>query len=447
MFSVKEILAATGGRVLSTANLRKRVFGVSIDSRTIKRGELFIAVRGKRFDGHDFITDAAKKGASLVIAASGIKPINPGVPAVVVRDTLQALGDIAAYHRKRFSIPVVGITGSNGKTTVKEMVAAISAKRYRVLKNKGTENNLVGLPLAILTLRNQDLAVLEMGANHWGEIGRLAQVLKPTIGVITNIGASHLEFLEDKEGVLRAKAEMVRELKRESILILNGDDQMLSRIKPRCKKISFGLGKKNDFMAEGVNSNGNVTFILNGAYLFSLNMLGRHNIYNALAAIAVCSALDIDIATMRSVLLNFESPSMRMELEKVKGISVINDSYNSNPLSLKRAIETFSDLKTGGRKILITGDMLELGKRSRFFHTLAGRLIAGASIDELVGVGELSRFTVSAAKRSGMKKGSLWSCRDPEEALEIAKKIVKPGDVLLIKGSRAMRMERIIEGL
>ncbi len=420
----------------------------SIDSRTIKRGESFIAIKGKRFDGHDFIDEAIKKGASGIILDKNIKLCLRKIAVIKVKDTLKALGDIAANHRRRFDIPVVGITGSNGKTTVKEMLWSILKKRYTVLKNRGTENNLVGLPLTLLRLKEgHRAAVLEMGTNRWGEIARLTEILRPTIGVITNIGPSHLESFKDEEGVLRAKSELVHKLKMKDSIVLNGDDPMLSRIKSRRKKVTFGLKKDNDFRATEIKSNGSISFTLNGLYPFKLKILGNHNIYNALAAIAVSSLLGIEISLIKDALLNFKLPYMRMAPSVLKGITVINDAYNSNPFSLKWAIDTFSNFKTKGRRIIVSGDMLELGERRRLFHSQAGRLIAGSSIDALIAVGELSRHTAQAALRAGMGRDNLWSCSDSNEAARILKSVAKRGDAVLVKGSRAMCMERIINSL
>jgi len=449
MLNIGEILKATGGRLLS-GNRRCRIPGISIDSRTIKKGELFLAIKGRRFDGHYFIRDVFKKGACGAVVGNNLQEpslVKEG-RIIKVKDSLKALGDIAAYHRKRFDIPVIGITGSNGKTTVKEMVWHILSAKENVLKNRGTRNNLVGLSLTLLGLRkDHSAAVLEMGANHLGEIERLTEILKPTIGLINNIGPSHLEFLKDESGVLKVKSEMVHGLRKKDLLFLNGDDPMLERVEPRCKKIRFGLKKHNDFRATDIKSNGRISFKVNSISPLAINLPGMHNLYNALAAVAVTSYIGIDIFAVRDRLLDFRLPDMRMELKKVKGIEFINDAYNSNPLSLKCAIQTLSDFKRDGKKILVSGDMLELGPKGRFFHSLIGRAVAESSVDTLITVGRLSRYTAEAAGSAGMKKENLWPCSDAEEATTILRRIAKPGDTVLIKGSRAMAMEEIINHL
>lgn len=457
MFNLDDILKATGGRALYAGhNAQKKkmqILGISIDSRTIKKRELFVAIKGRRFDGHDFIDEAIKKGACGVVLELNPKEAMPALKnkgriGVRVKDTLMALGDIAAYHRRRFNIPVIGITGSNGKTTVKEMISQILKRSYNVLKNRGTENNLIGLPLTLLNLtENHSVAVLEMGANHSGEIKRLAEILKPTVGLITNIGPSHLEFLKDKAGVLKVKSEMVHGLGRKDLLVLNGDDPMLSKIRPRCRRLTFGLKRNNDFRAANIKLNGHISFMLNNLHPFIINILGMHNLYNALAAIAVSSHFDIDLSAIRCALLDFRLPAMRMELKNINGLEVINDAYNSNPVSLKWAIQTLSDFKRKGRKILVTGDMLELGRRCRLFHSQAGRLAAESSIDALIAVGRFSGYTAVAANRAGMKWRNLWPCSSIQEAVDILKRIAKKGDTVLVKGSRGMAMEKIIDRL
>ncbi len=409
--------------MLNIAEVLKR--GVSIDSRTIKRGQFFIAIRGKRFDGHDFIDTALKKGAFGVIGEEKGAMIR-------VKDSLTALGNIAAYHRKRFNIPIVGITGSNGKTTTKDMIAHILSYKGTVLKNNGTENNLIGLPLTLLRLKSRhSFAVLEMGANSFGEIRRLSNILKPNIGLITNIGPSHLEYFKDIEGVLKAKSELLEVLGIKETLFLNGDDAMLTRLKPRSIVKTFGKGRKNDIQPSHLK----------------VKFLGEHNEFNALSAIGVCMHLGISMNIIQEALGSFKGSSMRMEHKRIKGIDIINDAYNSNPLSLKCAIDAFSKFKAKGKRIVVSGDMLELGKKDRLFHGRAGRHIASSSIDKLVAVGSLSRYTLQAASRAGMDKDCLWSCLDSREAAALLKKIIEPGDAVLIKGSRSMSMEKIIDEL
>jgi len=451
MFDIGDILKATGGSLQFTvygSQDKRPISGVSIDSRTIKKDEIFVAIKGKKFDGHEFVREAVKKGAAGAVVDRDIEKTPRRIAVIRVGETIKALGDIARFHRSRFDIPVIGITGSNGKTTVKEMFSFILQKRYNILKSKGTENNHIGVPLTLLRLRKVHSAVvIEMGANHHGEIDRLAEIVKPAIGLITNIGSSHLEFFKDELGVLKAKSELVRKLPREGVVILNGDDKLLLRIKPRCKKITFGFRAGNDYRATDIKIDNKTSFLLNNTYRFKLKTLGWHNLYNALAAIAAARHMGVAMLDVKNALLNFKVPSMRTEFKTIRGINIIDDAYNSNPLSLKCAIDALSKLKTRGRRILVSGDMLELGDKSRLLHTLAGRLIAGSSIDTFIGVGKFSQFAVDAAGSAGMARCRLWLCPGVKEASGVLRSIARRGDAVLVKGSRGMRMERIIESL
>ncbi|MBI2447849.1 MAG: UDP-N-acetylmuramoyl-tripeptide--D-alanyl-D-alanine ligase, partial [Candidatus Omnitrophica bacterium] len=323
MFTIEEILRATGGRLIS-GSLKTEIKGVSIDSRTIQPGELFIAIKGERFDGHDFVEEALRKGAGGVVVA-GDSPKTGTVPFIRVKDTTISLGDIGGFHRKRFSIPVIGVTGSNGKTTTKEMVAHILSKRFNVLKNDGTQNNHIGLPQTLLRLNSTHGAcVLEMGMNHSGEIARLTRILKPTVGVITNIGASHMEFLGTIENVLMAKCELLEGIDAGGAAIINGSYPMLgkeARKRFRGRVITFGFDKGCDIMAEDVLSRDGWTIAtINGVHKLRLNVPGRHNIENALASWAAASLLGLEEKLILNALSEFKLPPMRMELIDINGI-------------------------------------------------------------------------------------------------------------------------------
>ena len=444
---ITEILKATGGKLVG-AGSAKPIAGVSIDSRTIKKGELFLAVRGLKYDGHDFIKAAFEKKARLAIAEFRPAYLAPRMPVIIVRDSITALGDLASHHRRKFNIPVVGITGSNGKTTVKEIAAHILGGRFNVLKNKGTENNFVGLPLTLLRLKpRHDVAVLEMGANHAGEISRLSMILKPTLGLITNIGPSHLGFFGDLGCVLKAKTEILEHLGKNPI-ILNEDDGLLQRIKPKTKKITFGIVKKSAFQAGNIREGANtLQFSLNKRVKIGLKLSGRHNVYNALAGIAIASVLGMDPKSIQKRIAQFKPLPMRMHVSLINGLSVVDDTYNSNPLSSRCAIEFLSHLKTKGRRIFVTGDMFELGRSTERFHKEIGKLTADSLIDKLITVGKLSEKTGSAARKAGMDASSVWNCASPDRAVSILSSIAQSGDTVLIKGSRAMGMERIIKKL
>lgn len=449
---VKEILKVTGGKLLSGSqetdiDLSK----ISTDSRTIKKGEFFLALSGPNFSGSDFVNDALKKGAAGAIAENIAKTSAAHNKVLIkVRNGTKALQDIAACHREKFVIPVICVTGSNGKTTVKDMIAAVLSTYYNVLKNEGTKNNHIGVPQTLLKLQpDHDMCVLELGTNHKGEIKALAAIARPTIAVLTNVGASHLEFLKDLKGVYEEKKDILKFLdKKAGIVILNGDDGFLSKIKSsKAKVLRYGLKKSNNFNAEIVSTDKDkIAFLLNGKEGIELNLLGIHNVYNALAAIAVASRFKIGYDHIKRALADFRPTSMRLSLINAGNIDIINDSYNSNPLSMKTAVEAMKSRPARARWI-VSGDMLELGKQSAHFHRMVGEMIASAGIEGLLTFGEFSRHTLSAALGAGMDEERLWHCATHDEIVDILKEVVQDGDLVLVKGSRSMRMEKVVEKL
>ncbi|MFC1667180.1 UDP-N-acetylmuramoyl-tripeptide--D-alanyl-D-alanine ligase [Candidatus Omnitrophota bacterium] len=452
MFTVRDILVSTKGRLLS-GNEDDILRGISTDTRRLKAGELFLAIKGERFDGHNFILDAVSKGAGGVLIQDGcITNSNfkiPDISLTCVPNSIKALGDISRFHRSRFDIPIIGITGSNGKTTTKEMVAAILSKKFNILKNFGTENNHIGVPLTLMCLNSKHkIAVLEMGTNHLGEIRRLSEIARPSIAVITNIGPSHLEHFKDVETVLKAKSEILQYMDKDSKLVLNADDSLLASLKTDLKLVKFGLNKKFDFYAEDVKLEPDgINFKLNGKWDIGLTVVGRHNVYNALGAIAASWDFGISPDEIKEALKEFRMPNMRMEVKRVGEIKIINDSYNSNPLSMKQAIEALRDVTTKGRKVLIAGDMLELGNLSGRFHHLVGRQAAESGVDLIVAVGKLAEHVAKGAQEAGMSQKKIKLCNLTKEACETVAGLIKKGDTILVKGSRAMKMEQIVEGL
>ncbi len=503
MFTIQEILEATGGRLIN-GNPQIEVGGISIDSRTIKPGELFIAIKGNRFDGHDFIKEAINKKATGVVISRPISQLSNSFNSLThstfirVPNTIKALGQIAKSHRKKFNIPVVAITGSNGKTTTKEMVASILQKRYNVLKSSGTQNNHIGVPLTLLGLNSQhEFCVLEIGTNHIGEIRTLNYIAQPNIAIITNIGPSHLEFLGDVEGVFRAKTELLENFNSDSIAVLNGDDERLSRIKEQRTKykiITFGFNTRCEFVASSLSyKDGHLTFLLNGRDSIELKTPAKANVYNALAAIATSSIFEVDpvrnfafpakfgisnrvdLEIIKDALSSFVFPSMRMEVKQIQGLRIIDDSYNSNPQSLCVAIRTLLEQDSLGKRILVAGDMLELGEKAGEFHYDIGKLVAKSKIDAsislsinpersrrvdpsaslrvngersrtidlLITVGELSKNICQGALDGGMEEGAVLSCSSNQEAIDCLLRYARSGDVVLIKGSRAIKMEEI----
>ena len=426
----------------------KKAHLISIDTRTIKKGDVFLAIKGNKFDGHDFVEEAFKKGAGSAIVSRKPKvSSNYKNRLIRVRNTVRALGDIAKAHRERFNIPVIAITGSNGKTTAKDMTAHVLSSRYNVLENEISKNNLIGLPLTLLRLEaKHDIAILEMGMNHLGEIARLSEIAKPDIGVVTNIGPSHLEFLGTLRNVFIAKSELLRHLSKEGLAVLNKDDRYLGNIKGlKCKKIYFGIEKKCRFQAKDLLYRENKWFFsLDTNEGFELSLLGRHNIYNALIAVLVARQFKIDFSTIRKTIKSFRQPCpMRLEFKNIRGVEVLDDSYNSNPLSMECAVDALAKYDTDGKRIVVTGDMLELGKKAKNMHEVIGRLVASSPVDILITLGRLSKFMNKEAKRKGMQ--GIYHARSHEDAAGFLRRLTKPGDVVLVKGSRAMQMEKVIE--
>ena len=450
MFKINELLKAAGGSLIQ-GHSAKELSGISIDSRTIRPGEGFIAVKGNNFDGHDFIAEAIRKGARAIIRRGHPSLSYPkGVAVILVKDTLKALTDIARFHRNKFDIPVVAVTGSNGKTTTKDMISRVLAEKFNILKSEGTKNNRIGLSLALLKLNKEHkIAVLELGTNHFGEIEHLTKVASPNIAVITNIGPAHLEFLGDLNGVFREKYTLVKNLKSPHIAILNRDDKLLEKeILKKSRKpfvLGFGIERKGDFSASGIkDSLGRINFRVNKKYKFTLNTLGDYNIYNALAAIAAGRLFSMSYKDIAKSLSGFTFPKSRLNLVELNRVKFIDDTYNANPFSLAQALIALDKLDVKGRKIVVMGDMLELGSREETFHSKAGRQIQRVC-DCFISVGRLSKLAAESAKNFGLRPSRIFSCAKPRQARDILFKRLgaTEGDVVLVKGSRAMKMEQV----
>jgi UDP-N-acetylmuramoyl-tripeptide--D-alanyl-D-alanine ligase len=461
MFKIAELLKATDGRLVR-GRAADFIRSISIDSRSIKKKEAFIAIKGDNFDGHAFIAEAIKKQAGCIIYSFSFARANPlllkkwqrsarGATALIeVKDTVRALGDIARLKRAKFNhLPLIGITGSNGKTTVKEMVAWVLSSRFKVLKNEGTKNNQIGLPLTLLNLSAQHgLAVVELGTNHFGEIGYLTRICAPNVGVITNIGPSHLEFLHNLQGVFKEKYSLFKHLQRPYLGIINADDRILRKLLFGKSLKPFILGSMEqpaDFFAKDIKCRKDRIEFSVKNYKIALKTLGYYNIYNALIAIAIARVFGITYRDIISKLADFDFPGGRLKLVKSNRIRFIDDSYNSNPLSLQQALVVLDQIKTGGRKIFIMGDMLELGKQAQFFHDQALKSSA-AICDVFIGVGELVKQAARTAKKYFRRK-DVFSCATIEQARLILFNRISPqrNDIILVKGSRAMKMEGIFK--
>lgn len=465
MLTIEEILKATGGR-LHSGEGKQTISGVSIDSRTIKEGDLFFAIKGDKFDGHDFLNDVIKKGVTCLVVQEGhlmtnslIPGAHTGCAVITVADTMLALQETAGYYRDKFSIPVIGITGSNGKTTTKEMLWNILSCRMSVLKNEGNMNNHIGVPLTLLKLnQSHQMAVIEMGISDKGELTRLCQITKPTSAVITNIGPSHLEKLGRIENVAEAKGEILDFIKPEGVSVLNMDDTFFDVFKAKSagKVISFGMSSSSDVYTEYTDNSpnfkslDNTTFTLIcplGKSEIKLNVIGIHNLYNALSAAAAAYGLGVPLDNIKQGLEKFTPVKMRSTIEKVGGIFIINDTYNANPASMVAAIDMLKNIKEGKQKFVVLGDMLELGENTERAHHDLGKYIGNAGIDGLIAVGELAAYIADGAAAAGMDENRILTFNDYAETLDKITQWLNRGDVLLVKGSRGMKMERIVEGL
>ena len=449
--TVEEIRGAA--RALVVCGARDfAVTGISTDSRSIKPGDLFVALVGDRFDGHEFIRTALSAGAcgalysrDFPITARDAQKVFLKVP-----DTLVALGDVARSYRKTLSATIVAVTGSNGKTTTKEMTRHILEGRLSTVASPASFNNFVGLPLTLFKADSATrVVVLEMGTNHPGEISRLAEIAAPDIAVITNIGRTHLKGLKSIEGVAAAKAELLHALGRDGVAILNADDPMLMKMRSLvpARVFTFGLDKSADVFADGVQrDDSGFSFLINNAVRARLNVPGVHNVCNALAATAISRRVGLDLAYVAERLAGFRLPAMRLEENLIRGAVVINDAYNANPESMARAIDELAQRKAK-RKVFVFADMLELGDASVALHRELGAAAAAARFDLYLATGREARYAVDAIVKSGVpaSRAQLFDTVD-ELAAALAGRI-SAGDVVLIKGSRAMGLENVLVSL
>jgi UDP-N-acetylmuramoyl-tripeptide--D-alanyl-D-alanine ligase len=453
-FTVSEIAGAVGGAVTGAAEAT--VLGVSTDSRTVAPGELFIPLRGERFDGHRFIDVALARGVRVLLAEPGscdLAALPSGTTCITVADTLRALGDLAAFHRNRFTLPVVGVTGSNGKTTTKEMLAAILHRTGEGLKTAGNLNNLIGLPQMVLQLNDTHRwAVLEMGMSEPGEIDRLAEIARPEVGVITNVAPAHLQSMGSVEAVSAAKGELFLRLCSGNTAVFNIDDPRVAALPTPAgvRRISFGLGDA-EVRAEEIEQQGKAgqSFVLSlpsAKVPVKMKVFGRHNILNALAAAAVGHVLGLKPDDIRDGLESFSPVEKRFSPEDIGGILLIDDSYNANPSSMAAALKTIASLKEEGRGIAILGDMLELGESSTGAHEEIGKL-AAVCVERLYLIGAMAPSVARGAKSAGLPESSIFLANSHAEILDDLRGAMRPGDCILVKGSRGMRMETVAEGI
>jgi UDP-N-acetylmuramoyl-tripeptide--D-alanyl-D-alanine ligase len=424
--------------------------GYSIDSRTIQQGELFFAVKGERMDGHDFVSQALEKGAAAaVIRKDQLVRYTPKTGLMTVDETLLALQTLASAVRRLWGKPLIGVTGSTGKTTTKEAIAHVLSTRFRVLKSEGNFNNHFGLPLMLLKIEAEhDIAVIEMGMSHAGEIAALAKIAQPEIGVVTNVAPVHLEFFDSVAGIARAKYELIEALPRGGVAVLNCDDEYVSQFGRdfRGNVVLYGLRASADVRAENIQPHGleGSTFdVVVGSCREKavLHLVGTHNIYNALAAVAVGLERGMSPSEAVSALASLVPADKRGQVVKLGNITVINDCYNCNPKALEAMVDALAAMPAK-RRIVVAGEMLELGSAGEDLHRQAGRSIASKKIDFLVGVQGQAHQMVEAARDSGMQAEFVAT---PEEAGEWLSRESRDGDVVLLKASRGVKLERALE--
>jgi UDP-N-acetylmuramoyl-tripeptide--D-alanyl-D-alanine ligase len=448
---LEDVLAATGGK-LSSGSRAAAFLGVSIDSRSIRPGELFFAIAGPRFDGHDFLAEVAVKGAVAAVVHR-LVPAPPGLPLITVSETTRALQDLARHRRLDADVPVVAITGSVGKTTTKEMAAALLATRGPVLKTEGNLNNQYGLPLSLLRLREEHTAaVLELGMSAAGEIRELSAIARPDVAVITRVSPVHLEFFASLDDIAAAKAEILEGLRPGGTAVLNGDDERVRRIGERFsgRVVWFGRDRRYDVSAESWRGTGfGMRFDLRVAGRtvdVALPLAGPHFVQNFLAAAGAAHALGVTPEAMAEAAASLAPARHRGEVVRLgEGVVLLDDCYNSSPDALQAAVVALT-LLPGQRRLAVIGDMLELGPAGPALHREAGRELAGR-LDVVIGVGQLAKELLEGAREAGMAAPTLHHFADASEAAEAVRTLVAPRDAVLVKGSRGVKLEKVVDAL
>ncbi|HAA90418.1 MAG: UDP-N-acetylmuramoyl-tripeptide--D-alanyl-D-alanine ligase [Thermoanaerobacterales bacterium 50_218] len=449
-----EVTKAVNGRLLS-GTTESRVTGVSIDSRAIREGDLFFAFPGKRVDGHNFVEQALRKGAIGAVVSKRV-PIKTEKPLILVEDTLKALQDLARYYRSILSVPVVAVTGSTGKTTTKDLIAAVLGVRYQVHKTEGNQNNEIGLPLTILRATNHhQLIVVELAMRARGEIAELAEISKPCVGVITNIGKTHLEKLGSQAEIAEAKGELLAFLPPDGCAVLNGEDPWQRFLANRVpgEVIFYGEDEEFPVRAQDVKLRGleGIDFLLQtpaGKASCFLPLPGKHNLLNALAAASVGHWFGLAAEEIREGLVKARVTGMRLEVKKgIRGSRIIDDTYNASPDSVKAALQLLAAVGEKRRAIAVLGDMYELGPYEVPGHREVGETAASLHIDYLFTVGTLAEEIAQGARAKGMPSERIRSFADKQEVLAFLEGFLENGDLVLVKGSRALHMEEIVAGL
>lgn len=455
--TLREILEISGGRLLQAGDLEIKPVRFCIDSREIRHGDFFVPLPGVRTNGHNFLAQAALRGAAGCFVSAALQvPLPPGMAVIAVDNTLTAMQQVAAGHRAKFSLPIIAVTGSNGKTTTKDLLAAALSVQGPVLHTEGNLNNHLGVPLMLSRLeKSHRAAVLEMGMRGFGEIDLLARLSRPDIAIITNIGEAHLASMGSRENIAGAKTEVLRYLPIDGVAILNGDEPLLVPYFCRlnCRLITFGFSPTSAIRCEALTRQGTGYHLrLEQEGYSSLQFVsplpGKHNAYNVLAAVAAARVLGLADTEIVSGLAAVSPSGMRLEMTELpQGWKVLNDAYNASPTSMVAALQTFGEMAYEAGKIAVLGDMLELGAFEEEGHRLVGRTAAQAGLKALIIVGERARTIAAGAEESGFAKERIHLCRTPPEAATMVRLVAGEGDWILLKGSRGMRMEQVLEEL
>lgn len=452
--ALEEVASLLGASCRVTQKIAQ---GYSIDSRSIVPGQLFFAIRGPRFDGHEFVAEAFQRGAVGAVVETAFREQAPpefSAALLPVSDTTKALQELAHAIRRRWGGQLIAITGSMGKTTTKELIAALLARRSNVLKSPGNLNNHYGLPLALLALEPcHDVAVVEMAMSAPGEVAGLARIAEAQVGVVTNVAPVHLEFFESVESIARAKRELIENLASPATAVLNNDDVQVRQFAEGFagRVVTFGFGGDAEFRATEVRGGpgGGTQFRMtspNGAGWFQLRLPGRHNVENALAAVATASLFNVSLVDVQEALTTFQTLPQRSEILTLPGeITLIDDSYNSNPLAMERLLEILAAWPQARRRIVVAGEMLELGPTSPELHTEIGRRCAEIGVDWLIAVEGDARYFLHGAAERGLSPSQGRFFDHAEEAGEFCRTLLRPGDVVLVKGSRRVGLERVIQ--
>ena len=448
MLSLQEIITATGGHC---ENMQELIFtGITTDSRIESSGELFVALCGERFDGHAYCKMALEHGAAAVLVSKPVPELPSETVIITVEDTLLAYQQIAhAYRMSNKNLKVVAVTGSNGKTSTKDMIAACLSTKFKVIKTQENFNNEIGLSLTLLSMTPEtEACVVEMGMRGLGQIAGLCRIAAPTIGVVTNVGTSHIGILGSQENIAKAKGELIESLPDKGIAILNEDDPYVIKMGDTFSGNIIGYGVNGNYTVHGSriqyenNCTKYVCTCFDEAFKVKLNMLGIHNVYNALAATATARVLGIDVNRIQKALSEFLPGAQRQFFTEINGVTVIDDSYNANPLSMEMAFHAMRQVN-GKHYFLVLGDMGELGEKEEQFHYELGKIAANIGFDGMITVGKLSRHIAMGARDAG--KTNIMECTTCEDAWQRLQKMIQSGDVVLVKGSRYMHMETILE--